>query len=718
MKESTLNLNIQGMSCASCVGRIERALKKEPAILDANVNLATEKARVNFNSEVLKSKDVIALIEKAGYEASVADELKPTQVHSTDQLKYRVIGSFLLSIPLFLQMFVHLNISPWAQAFLATIVQFVFGATFYVSGWKAIKNRSGNMGLLVSIGTSAAYFLSLYLLIKDPTHHLYFESSAVIISFVLLGKYLEAKAKGQTTEALRALENLRPTVARVETPDGEKEISVAKIQLDQIVIIRPGERIPVDGIIMEGSTHADEALITGESLPVAKNIGDKLVGGSVNGEGLIKLKVNATGTETVLARIIRMVEEAQGNKAPIQRLVDKISAFFVPTVLIISLVTFIACLMIFKDYETAILNAVAVLVIACPCALGLATPTAIMVGTGIAAKHGILIKDAEALEVAQGINLVAFDKTGTLTEGKPSVAEIYPLDNHTHSSLLSLMASLQAGSEHPLAQAVLNEMDQRKLKVTPAKNIRAIAGKGVEGEIDGQVYILGSKRIVPHHDSLTAETSSHIQYREENGETVSYLVKKSNDEVMGVISFSDKPKIESRPTVSYLHKMGIKTILMTGDNKGSAQHVARELGLDDFRAELLPQNKHDLINEFKKKYTVAMVGDGINDAPALASAHVGIAMATGTDVAIHSSAITLMRGNPLLIADAISISKKTYRKIKQNLFWAFVFNVIGIPLAAMGYLSPMIAGAAMAMSSVTVVANTLLLKGWKPKLLE
>ena len=718
MKETTINLNIQGMSCASCVGRIERALTKDPHIVEASVNLATEKARVIYDAATFSAKDVINLISKSGYEASLAEELKPTQTFSTSQLKFKVIGSFVLTLPLLIPMLLGLEVNPWTQAFLATLVQFVFGGSFYISAWKALKARSGNMELLVAIGTSAAYFLSLYLMFMKPGTHLYFESSAVIISFVLLGKFLESKAKRQTTEALRALENLKPTTARIQTAEGEKEISVSAISLDDIVVVRPGERIPVDGVIMEGFSQTDESLITGESLPVAKEAGDAIVGGSVNGEGLLKIKVTATGSETVLARIIRMVEDAQGNKAPIQRLVDKISGYFVPTVLIISAVTFIVTSYLTGNYEMAILHSVAVLVIACPCALGLATPTAIMVGTGVAARNGILIKDAEALEISQSIDLVAFDKTGTLTEGKPSVAEIFPMDNHTHSSLLSLMAALQSGSEHPLAQAVLKEMENRKLKVIPATDIQAIPGKGVEGKIDNEVYILGSKKIIPDSVTITAEASAHIQYRQENGETVSYLVKKSNQEVLGVISFRDQPKASSKEAVASLKKMGIKTVLLTGDNKGSGHHVARELDLDDYHAELLPIDKHELIEKFKTKHVVAMVGDGINDAPALAAANVGIAMATGTDVAMHSSAITLMRGNPLLIYDAIHISKKTYQKIQQNLFWAFIFNVIGIPLAAMGYLSPMIAGGAMAMSSVCVVANTLLLKRWKSKLLK
>lgn len=715
MKENTLNLNIQGMTCASCVGRIERALKKEPRITDASVNLATEKARVAYDATAIAPQEIISLISKAGYEATEARPA-PNQTFNSSQLKFKVIGSFIFTLPLLIPMLTHWELNPWTQLFLATIVQFIFGASFYISAFKALKNKSANMELLVALGTTAAYALSLYLLVKGASGHaLYFESSAVIITFVLLGKFLEAKAKRQTTEALRALENLKPTVARVLTSEGEKEVSISAINLDDVVIIRPGERIPVDGIITEGYSQADESLITGESLPVAKEVGSTLVGGAVNGEGLLKVKVTAIGTETVLARIIRMVEEAQGNKAPIQRLVDKVSNLFVPIVLAVSVLTFFLTYYQSGLYETAILHAVAVLVIACPCALGLATPTAIMVGTGVAAKNGILIKDAEALELSQGIDLVAFDKTGTLTEGKPSVAEIHPLDNHTHSGILSIMAALQSGSEHPLAQAVLKEMDARKLKVTPAKMIQAIPGKGIEGMVDGEVYILGSKKIVPYSATLTAETSAHIQYREENGETVSYLVQKSNSEVMGIISFHDRPKLHSQEAVTKLKKLGIKTVLLTGDNKGSGHHVARNLGLDDYHAELLPRDKHELIEKFKQKHTVAMVGDGINDAPALASANVGIAMATGTDVAMHSAAITLMRGDPLLIADAIYISKKTYSKIKQNLFWAFIFNIIGIPLAAMGYLSPMIAGAAMAMSSICVMTNSLLLKGIRMK---
>jgi Cu+-exporting ATPase len=694
MKQASLSLNIQGMTCASCVGRVERALKKDPNISQAQVNLATEKASVVFDSSALNAQDIISIIHNAGYEAGVE---KPKTEEATKRSD--LICAFALTLPLLFSMLLGYEMNPWTQALLSTPVQFYFGRSFYISAWKAVKNFSGNMELLVVMGTSAAYFLSLYLIAQSShPHALYFESSSVIISFVLLGKYLESKAKKQTTEALRALENLLPLDAIVH-------------KKDDIITIKPGERMPVDGIILEGFSQSDESLITGESLPVFKGPQDKVVGGSINGEGVLKVKVTAVGSETVLARIIRMVEDAQVNKAPIQRLVDKVSSYFVPTVFLIALLTLFITKFSSGNWEEAILHAVAVLVIACPCALGLATPTAIMVGTGLAAKHGILIKDAEALEHAQKINLVAFDKTGTLTEGKPSVAKIFH-PQQSENEVITLMSALQKGSEHPLAHAVINLAQKHAIHIPEAKALRALPGKGIEGEIEGVAYLLGSHRIL-ENINLSSDFENFKAERQAMGESVSYLVKKSTQEVMAMISFHDELKSMSHSAVEHLKKLGIKTVLLTGDNQGSAQKVSELLKLDEVHAELLPQDKNQLINEFKKEYFVAMVGDGINDAPALASAHVGIAMATGTDVAMHTSGITLMRGNPELISQAISISKQTYRKIQQNLFWAFAFNIVGIPLAAFGYLSPMIAGGAMALSSFCVVTNTLLLKRWK-----
>jgi Cu+-exporting ATPase len=723
--QQNISLDIKGMTCASCVNRIEKVLKKDTGVLNASVNLATEKAKVSFDDTLLNSPKIIELIAKAGYQAELTGtEKKTTQKDLLKKEKFLIIISTLLTLPLMLPMFfepfgIHLMPSPWLQLILATPVQFYIGARFYKSGLAAIKAKTGNMELLVAIGTSAAYGLSLYLLIKNLDHlhhqmpHLYFEGSAVIITLVLLGKFLESKAKQQTSAAIQSLQDLQPAIARVRKDNLEVELPVEQLQLKDLVVIKPGERIPVDGTITKGITQVDESLITGESLPIDKNQNDKVVGGSINGEGLIFVEVTALGSETMLSRIIRMVEDAQAVKAPIQRLVDKVSAYFVPTVIVIALLTILLTGFITGNWEMGIINGVAVLVIACPCALGLATPTSIMVGTGVAAKAGILIKDAEALEIAHSVTTVAFDKTGTLTEGRPSLSKLVSTE-WSEEEVLKLLASIQSGSEHPLAKAIIDEAKKRNLSFEHASFVKAIAGKGLVAEFQGTTYLLGSKRMLNDLGINASAVYDIAMERELQGETVSFLIQKNNNKVLGLVSFKDTIKPSAFDTIKKLKELGIKTMMLTGDNKGSARLVAEALGIDIVEAEILPQDKSAIIQKIKDMgEIVAMVGDGINDAPALATAHVGIAMATGTDVAMHSSGITLMRGNPLLIPDAISVSRKTYTKIKQNLFWAFIYNVIGIPLAAFGYLSPVIAGAAMAFSSVSVVTNSLLLRYWK-----
>lgn len=721
-----MDFDIKGMTCASCVNRVEKVLKKNPAIISASVNLATEKARVEFDATKVDYSRIIGIITQAGYKASVSNP-KTKDDKATDLKKEKLIIfiSAILTLPLALPMILepfghNLMPSPWVQLILATPIQFIIGARFYKSAWGAIKARSGNMELLVAIGTTAAYSLSLYLLMKNLEHlehhmpHLYFEGSAVIITLVLLGKYLESKAKQQTSTAIKALQALQPSKARVMRDGKEEEISIDALGLSHVVVVRPGERIPVDGLIKKGMTQVDESLITGESLPIEKKESDKVVGGSINGDGLIQVEVTALGSETMLARIIRMVEDAQSVKAPIQRLVDKVSAYFVPTVLFIALITVILTAFMTGDWETGIIHGVAVLVIACPCALGLATPTSIMVGTGVAAKAGILIKDAEALEIAHSVTMVAFDKTGTLTEGKPSLSKLLAVEK-SEDEILRLLATIQNGSEHPLAKAVMDEANIRKIVVGETTSSKALPGRGLEAEIEGVKYILGSKRLITELNLDAQKVQSVSEEREISGETVSFLINSDSKQIIALVSFKDTIKESARKTISELKSLNIKTIMLTGDNQGSANTVARELGIDLVKAEVLPQHKAEIIQDFKQKgEIIAMVGDGINDAPALAAAHVGIAMSTGTDVAMHSSGITLMRGNPLLIPDAISVSRRTYSKIKQNLFWAFIYNVIGIPLAALGYLSPVVAGAAMALSSVSVVTNSLLLKRWKP----
>ncbi|MBA2405360.1 MAG: copper-translocating P-type ATPase [Bdellovibrionales bacterium] len=723
-----ISLDIKGMTCASCVGRIEKTLKKNEGVISASVNLATEKAKIVYESTQLDVQGIIALVSNAGYEAKQTETNgRVSQEDELQKEKNVLICSVVLTIPLAIPMLFeplgyHFMLSPWLQLIFATPIQFLIGARFYKSAWGALKAKSGNMEMLVAIGTTAAYVLSFYLLLKNLNHlnhnapHLYFEGSAVIITLVLLGKFFEKRAKQQTSAAIKSLQALQPVKARILKDNKESEILIEDLRIKNIVIVRPGERIPVDGEISEGDTQVDESLITGESLPIEKKVKDKVVGGSINGEGLIHIEVTALGAETMLSRIIRMVEDAQSVKAPIQRLVDKVSAYFVPAVLLIALITIVVTAMMIGDWEKGIINGVAVLVIACPCALGLATPTSIMVGTGAAAKAGILIKDAEALEVAHSVTLVAFDKTGTLTEGKPAVSQLITFERPA-LELLELMSTIQNGSEHPLAKAVMREAAKKNITFGRATSTKALSGRGIEAEVRGKKYIIGSKRVISEMDLSDPLIVSAARDREILGESVSFLIDVSEKKIIGIVSFQDTIKESARLTIQKLKDLGIKTMMLTGDNQSSANLVASDLGIDFVRAELLPDQKLEIILELKNKgETVGMVGDGINDAPALAAAHVGIAMSTGTDVAMHSAGITLMHGNPLLIPDAISISRRTYSKIKQNLFWAFIYNVIGIPLAALGYLNPVVAGAAMAMSSVSVVTNSLLLKRWRPSL--
>lgn len=717
----TFEFSIEGMTCASCVGRVEKALKAVPGVQTADVNLAT--ARATVRSAGVAPGALVAAVDRAGYLATPFEGngfTKPAP--SKGEPWWPVALAATLSLPLVLPMIGMLfgadwMINGWLQLALATPVQFWLGARFYKAGWKAVRAGAGNMDLLVALGTSAGYGLSLYLLFKHAEHgtpHLYFEASAVIITLVLLGKWLEARAKRQTTAAIAALNALKPEVARVRMPYGDVEVPMAHVKLGDVVVVRPGERIPVDGIVIIGSSQVDESLITGESLPVAKHAGDKVTGGAVNAEGLLQVQTTAVGAESTLSRIVRMVESAQAKKAPIQRVVDRVSAVFVPVVLAIAMITLLGWGLATGDWEQAILNAVAVLVIACPCALGLATPTAIMAGTGVAARHGILIKDAEALEVAHRIDTVAFDKTGTLTEGKPQLVSAVAATGH-EANLLSWSAAIQANSEHPLARAVVDAARTAAIPTLSAAKVSAVPGRGMSAEVQGRALRLGSPRYMQELGvdmSALAEPSRRLQ---EEGRTVSWLADVTNSPVLvGMLAFGDAPKVSAISAVKSLQALGVHTVMLTGDNRGSAAAVGRVLGIDHIEAEVLPADKAAIVTRLKESgRSVAMVGDGINDAPALAAADVGIAMSTGTDVAMHAAGITLMRGDPALVADAIDISRRTYRKIRQNLFWAFAYNVIGIPLAAAGLLNPVVAGAAMALSSVSVVSNALLLRGWQ-----
>ncbi|WP_294827885.1 heavy metal translocating P-type ATPase [uncultured Gilliamella sp.] len=725
MKTVEYNFYVEDMSCASCVSRVEKAIKKVDGVIDVSVNLATEKATVKANSNV-NLATLMSAVDKAGYHAV---KMTDQQTHAKDTEKqaslWPIVVSILFAIPFVLPMLLepfgfHLMMPAWLQFILASIVQFGLGAKFYRSGFSALKAFTGNMDLLVAIGTSAAYGLSLYQLITGHYDHLYFESSVVIITLILVGKWLESRAKHQTTQAIEALSALRPEVALVRQGDHEISLPISQVKVNDIVVIKPGERIPVDGIIMEGTSSSDESMLTGESFPVNKTVNDVVTGGTINGEGLIIVKTTAIQSDSKLSKIIEMVESAQAKKAPIQRIVDRISAIFVPVILIIALITLLAWGIIYHDWQQALLHAVAVLVIACPCALGLATPTAIMVGTGVAARQGILIKDAEALETLHNVNTVAFDKTGTLTEGKPDLVEIDVVGTETPDQILSLAASMQAGSEHPLAKAMLSKAKQYDY----AKNITSVTGSGVMATIDNTEYYLGSLRWMKSLNAYFVNMDDKIDELTRKGYTISFLAKQQAEDsvvILTLFGFADVIKPEARNAIDALHQLHVNTVMLTGDNQQAANYVGQQLNLDKVIAEVLPQDKANYIYQLQKEShtntnnQVAMVGDGINDAPALAAADIGIAMGTGTDVAMHTASITLMRGNLYLIADAIDISRRTYNKIKQNLFWAFFYNLIGIPLAAFGFLNPMIAGAAMALSSVSVVTNALLLKRWKPR---
>jgi len=720
--QEDIALDIAGMTCASCVGRVEKALRKVPGVIDASVNLATESARVKVAGTDVGA--LIAAIDAAGYHASrpaAKAGAGAAAPHNESHDGWKVATAALLSAPLLVPMLLDLLGIHWmldgrAQFLLATPVQFWLGARFYRAGWKALKAGSGNMDLLVALGTSAAYGLSVYLLLtaRGGMAHLYFEAAAVVITLVLLGKWLEARAKRQTTLAIRALQVLRPETARLRRGAAELDVPIEFVKLGDLVVIRPGERVAVDGVVVEGASQIDESLITGESLPVAKHAGDRVTAGAINGDGLLLARTDAVGAETTLSRIIRLVEDAQAAKAPIQHLVDKVSAVFVPVVLVLALFTLAGWWFATGDVENAIINAVAVLVIACPCALGLATPAAIMAGTGVAARYGILIKDAEALEVAHGVTTVVFDKTGTLTLGKPALTALEP-HGIAEPRLLQLALSIQRGSEHALARAVIEAAAARVVEGLPASALTALPGRGLSASVDGLDLLLGSTRLMQERGVDLTPLAARADELERRGFTISWLAESQPARLLGLLAFGDQIKPGAQAGVARLHGLGLRTVMLTGDNQGSAAAVGRALGIGEVAAKMLPADKTAKIEALKRAGArVAMVGDGINDAPALAAADVGIAMSTRTDVAMHAAGITLMRGDPSLVADAIDISRRTYGKIRQNLFWAFIYNLVGIPLAAFGLLNPMVAGAAMAFSSVSVISNALLLRRWAP----
>ena len=703
--QSELDLAITGMTCASCVRRVEKALGAVPGVTDVAVNLATERAHVSLHGP----QDLAALVRavaKAGFDAQPIVPEAPPDAPPDRREMWHLAAAAVLSAPLLAGMAAHAAGLPWmlpawVQFALATPVQVWLGARFYIAGWKAARALSGNMDLLVAIGTSAAYGLSVWAWLTEPDPALYFESSALLITFVLLGKWLEHRARGQTAAAIRALMRLRPDTARVRRNGAEIDLPIAALRVGDVVVVRPGERIPVDGRVIEGGAAIDASMLTGESLPVDAAIGASVAAGTIDTDGVLAIEATAIGAETMLARIVRMVEGAQASKAPIQRLVDRVAAVFVPVVLAIALATFAGWFWTTGQVPLSVLNAVAVLVIACPCALGLATPTAIMVGTGLAARRGILIKDAASLERAHAVRVVVFDKTGTLTEGKPRVSDIVAADAAA-PEVLRLAASLQRDSEHVLAAAVRARALLDGIEPPPAAGFRALPGRGVMAEVEGRSLIFGNRRLLEENG---------IVARNDPGQTVAWLAETApSPRVLGHIVFGDTLKPTALAAIDRLHRLGLRPVLLTGDSQGAADAVAQALGIDDVRADILPEGKADAVAALRRDGVVAMVGDGINDAPALAAADIGIAMATGTDVAMETAGITLMRGDPALVADAIDISRRTTAKIRQGLFWAFGYNIVGIPLAALGYLSPLIAGAAMAASSVSVVTNALLMR--------
>jgi len=731
MTAASLDLEISGMTCAACAGRVERALRAVPGVTEASVNLATERARVQGAAT---GEALITAVTAAGYDAHVAFDdtvTPPAAVPDFWEGPGPVWIAAALSVPLVLPMITgwfgaEWMLLAWVQWLLATPVQFVIGARFYKAGWKALRAGAGNMDLLVALGTSAAYGLSLWLWwragVAGMHHapHLYFESAAVVITLVRLGKWLEVRAKRQTAQAIRALQALRPDTARVRTADGmPRDTPIARVRVGDVVSVHAGERIPVDALVLEGASHVDESMLTGESLPVPKREGDRVTAGAIATDGVLLVRTTAIGADTMLSRIIRLVEDAQAAKPPIQQLVDRVSAIFVPAVLVAALLTLVGWTIAgagWQGWERAIVNAVAVLVIACPCALGLATPSAIMAGTGAGARRGILIADAQALERAQLVDFVVFDKTGTLTVGQPRVTAVEVAPGVDANALLDQLAALQAENTHPLAHATREYAAAQGCTITPAQSPEVLAGRGTRGIVNGVSLQLGNARWMDELGLDRSALLARAQALEAQGNTVSWLAQSGvgGTQLRGLIAFGDALKPGAKDAVAELRRRGIRTALVTGDNAGAARSVAQALGIDEVAAQVLPQDKAARVTAWQQSgHVVAMVGDGINDAPALAAADVGIAMATGTDVAMQAAGITLMRGEPRLVSDALDLSRRTVAKIRQNLFWAFIYNVVGIPLAAFGLLSPTFAGAAMAFSSVSVVTNALMLRRWR-----
>jgi len=720
---------ITGMSCSACSLRIEKGLMKLPGIYNATINLVAEKATVEYSSGEITTEQIKTAVEKLGYSAhnvqDVGEVDREQAVRETEvgKQRFRLLLSVVLSVPLLGAMVMHffgimgtighsLN-NPYLQLVLATPVQFIAGWQFYRGAYNALRNGSSNMDVLVALGTSAAYFYSVVNIILGVPE-LYFETSAILITLIILGKLLEARAKGQTSEALKSLMGLQAKTARVLRDGAEVDIEIEQVLVGEIIIVGPGEKIPVDGVIIQGTSTVDESMLTGESIPVDKKIGDEIVGATINKFGSVTFKATKVGKDTALSQILRIVEEAQGSKAPIQRFADIVSGYFVPTIILLAVVTFFGWYLIIDagNLARALVNFTAVLVIACPCALGLATPTSIMVGTGKGAENGILIKGAEHLENAHRLTAIVLDKTGTITKGKPDVTDIIPLSSLTTSELLTMAVSAEKKSEHPLAKAIVKFGQEQGVIVTDPEAFTAIPGYGVEVLLDGAKVVVGTRKLMSDNNIIIDTILPQVEALEQQGKTV--MLIGSGNQMMGLLAVADTIKEHSAEAVAQLQKLGIEVWMITGDNERAALAIAGQIGITKVMAAVLPKDKAEKVASLKREgKIVGMVGDGINDAPALTIADVGFAIGTGTDVAIEAADITLMGGDLRGIVAAIKLSKATMTNIKQNLFWALIYNCLGVPIAAAGFLSPVIAGTAMAFSSVSVVMNALRLKGFR-----
>ncbi len=710
------------MTCAACSARIENRLNKMDGITSVAVNLTTNKAMVEFDDEIVPLEKITATIDKLGFSAELITEDRENfldQAQEAKKLKYLVITSAILSFPMILGMILMLTgidikilHNPYLQLVLATPVQFFIGYRFYKNAYAALRTGGSNMDVLVALGTSAAYFYSIYNMSIGKTHDLYFETSATLITLILLGKYFEAVAKDKTTASIKALSGLQPRTARVIREGAEIDIDIEDVKLGDIVFIRTGEKIPVDGEIIEGHGLLDESMLTGESIPVDRTVGDLVVGATINKSGTFKFRTTRVGKDTILAQIIKMVADAQSSKAPIQQIADRVSGIFVPAIVIIAIITFALQYTFNLDVPFALTTAVAVLVIACPCALGLATPTAIMVGTGIGAEHGIFIKGGEYLETAHEVKVLVLDKTGTITTGKPEVTDIITMGELARDEILTLAGVAERGSEHPLGEAIYRLAKEEIGDIGEPQEFKVLPGMGLQAVYNDKNIIMGNRALMLDLNVSLEKAEQELIKLEQAGKTA--IIMAVDNKIESIIALSDQVREHAAKAITDLKNMGIDVYMLTGDNYNTAHSIADKVGIKHVIAEVLPQDKANKIAELKDKgHKVAMVGDGINDAPALAVADIGIAIGTGTDVAMETAQITLMGGDLRGIATALRLSKKTMRHIKQNLFWAFIYNIIGIPFAALGFLSPIIAGAAMAFSSVTVVSNSLRLRRFR-----